>query len=147
MNFTPYMMFHGDCAQAFAFYAKVFGAKIVRELRFGQAPAGVPLPPNVAPDKIMHVCLERDGFRLMGGDAGRPCPEGGTPANSFVSIRVDSADEARRVAAELAEGGNFMMPPGETFFSRQFSMLVDRFGQHWMVDFPLAESELAALGR
>ncbi len=147
MKFTPYLMFHGDCAEAFAFYATVFRAKIVRELRFSQAPAGVPMPPNVNPDKIMHVCLEKDGFRLMGGDTSQPRPEGAAPPDNWISISVDSVEEGKRVAAELAEGGKIFMPPGETFFSRQFGMVEDRFGQHWMVDFARPESELASLGQ
>lgn len=147
MTFTPYVMFHGDCAEAFAFYAKVFGAKIVRQLKFSQAPAGVPMPPNVNPDKIMHVCLEKDGFRLMGGDTNQPRPEGATPPDYWISLAVESVDEAKRVATELAGGGKVFMPLGETFFSQQFGMVEDRFGQRWMVDFPRAEPLLASAGQ
>ncbi len=144
MKFTPYVMFYGDCAEAFAFYAKVLNAKIIRQLRFSQAPAGVPMPPNVDPDKIMHVALEKDGFWLMGGDMNQPRPEGAQPPVSWVSISVESVEEARRVATAMAEGGKFFMPLGETFFSRQFAMLVDRFGIHWMVDCSRTAEELDA---
>jgi PhnB protein len=147
MSFTPYIMFYGDCADAFSFYARVFGAKIVRQLRYSQAPAGVPMPPNFDPDKIMHVCLEKDGFRLMGGDMNQPRPEGAPRSDYWVSISVESVDEAKRVAAELAEGGKVFMPVGETFFSQQFGMVEDRFGQHWMVDFPRTEPLLAGAGQ
>jgi PhnB protein len=34
----------------------------------------------------------------------------------------------------LAEGGEVTMPIGETFWSPQFGMCVDRFGTPWMVD-------------
>jgi PhnB protein len=144
MKFSPYLMFYGNCADAFATYAKVFDAKILRQLRYSQAPAGTPMPPNVDPDKIMHVALEKDGFKLMGGDMNRPRPEEPQAPAFCVSISVESVEEARRVANELAEGGNFFMPLGETFFSRQFAMFVDRFGVHWMVDCPRSPSELDA---
>jgi PhnB protein len=146
MKFTPYVMFYGDCAEAFAFYAGVLDAKIVRELRFSQAPAGTPMPPNFDPDKIMHACLEKDGFRLMGGDMNQPRPEGAAPPVYWVSISVATVAEAQRVTAELSEGGQIFMPRGETFFSRQFAMFSDRFGMRWMVDCPRDERELAALG-
>jgi PhnB protein len=147
MKFTPYIMLHGDCAEAFAFYAKVLGAKIVLQLKFSQAPAGVPMPPNFDPDKIMHVCLEKDGFRLMGGDTNQPRPGGAAPPDYWISVSVESVDEAKRVASELAEGGKVFMPTGETFFSQQFGMVEDRFGQHWMIDFPRAEPQLAGAGQ
>ncbi|WP_374545625.1 VOC family protein [Rhodoblastus sp.] len=146
MKFTPYVMFYGDCAEAFAFYARVLDAKIIRQLRYSQAPAGVPMPPNVDPDKIMHACLEKDGFRLMAGDMNQPRPEGAPPPVYWVSISVASVEEARRVTDQLSDGGQIMMPLGETFFSRQFAMFGDRFGVKWMVDCPRSESELAALG-
>lgn len=146
MKFTPYVMFYGECEQAFAFYAEVLGAKIIRQLRYSQAPAGTPMPPGFDPEKIMHACLEKDGFRLMAGDMCQPRPEHAPPAVDRVSISVDSVEEAQRVTAALSEGGQIFMPPGETFFSRQFAMFSDRFGMRWMVDCPRSEAELAALG-
>jgi PhnB protein len=146
MKFTPYLMFYGNCAEAFAFYAKVLDAKIIRQLRFSQAPAGAPMPPNGDPDQIMHVALEKDGFRLMGGDMNQPRPEKAPPPPLCVSISVPTVAEAQRVAAELSQGGQIFMPPGETFFSQQFTMFTDRFGTRWMVDCPRSESELATLG-
>ena len=147
MKFTPYLMFYGDCAEAFAFYAKVLNAKIIRQLRFRQAPAGVPMPPNADPEKIMHACLEKGEFRIMGGDMNQPKPEAPLPPIYWVSISVASIAEARRVAAELSEGGRMMMPLSETFFSQQFAMLTDRFGINWMVDFPRAAQELDAMAK
>jgi PhnB protein len=146
MKFTPYVMFHGQCAEAFAFYARVLGAKIIRQLRFSQAPAGVPVPPGADPDAIMHACLEKDGFRLMGGDMSQDCGDAAKAPLFWVSISVDSVDEASRVAEELSDGGAIFMPPGETFFSQRFAMFQDRFGIRWMVDCSRAESELAAPG-
>lgn len=147
MKFTPYLMFYGNCAEAFAFYAKALDAKIVRQLRYSQAPAGVPMPPNVDPEKIMHVCLEKGQFRIMGGDMNHPKPEAPIPPIYWVSISVASVEDARRVATELSEGGRIMMPLAETFFSQQFAMLTDRFGINWMVDCPRAAPELDAMAK
>jgi len=46
---------------------------------------------------------------------------------------VDSTDEAERIHALLAEGGQIFMPMQETFFAHRFSMLRDRFGTSWMI--------------
>jgi PhnB protein len=145
MQFTPYVMFPGNCAEAFAFYAKVLDAKIIRQLRFSQAPAGTPMPPNYDPDKIMHASLEKDGFLLMGGDMSKDCGAGAQASAFWVSIGVDSVEEAKRIAAAMSEGGKIFMPPGETFFSRQFAMFSDRFGMNWMVNCARAAKEIDAI--
>lgn len=49
------------------------------------------------------------------------------------SLGVGSTDEAERIHALLAEGGQIFMPMAETFFAFRFSMLRDRFGTSWMI--------------
>jgi PhnB protein len=143
MQFTPYLTFRGNCAEAFAHYEKVFGAKIVAMFHYAQAPAGMPVAPGYE-NKVMHACLEKDGFRLMASDNEQGCGPGGEARNLTVQISIGSVDEAKRVIAELAEGGQMFMSPGETFWSRQFAMFSDRFGGSWMVDCPRTPEELAS---
>ena len=45
----------------------------------------------------------------------------------------DSPEEAERVYAALAEGGQIGMPLQETFFATRFGQLRDRFGINWMI--------------
>jgi PhnB protein len=51
-----------------------------------------------------------------------------------VNIVTDSAEEAERVFAALAEGGSVQMPIGETFWAVRFGALTDRFGKGWLVN-------------
>ena len=61
-------------------------------------------------------------------------PERFQPMRSvYLSLSVDSSQEAERVHALLAEGGEIFMPMEETFFAFRFSMLRDRFGTSWMI--------------
>ena len=61
-------------------------------------------------------------------------PERFQPMRSaYLSLSLDSSEEAERVHALLAEGGEIFMPMGETFFAHRFSMLRDRFGTSWML--------------
>ncbi|MDI9848362.1 VOC family protein [Rhodoblastus sp. 17X3] len=144
MQFTPYLMFPGNCAEAFAHYEKALGAKIVAMFPYAQAPAGTPIAPG-AEKKVMHACLEKDGFRLMASDMAQDCgPDSGQTRNVTVHISVADVEEAKRIIATLAEGGQMFMPPGETFWSRYYAMFADRFGGSWMVDCPRAPEELAA---
>jgi PhnB protein len=51
-----------------------------------------------------------------------------------VSVQVDEPARAERIFRELGEGGTVQMPMGETFWTRRFGMLIDRFGIPWMVN-------------
>ena len=50
-----------------------------------------------------------------------------------LTINASSDGEADRLFAALGNGGQVMMPLGETFFATRFGMLTDKFGVNWMV--------------
>jgi PhnB protein len=53
--------------------------------------------------------------------------------SAYLSLSVDSSEEAERIYAALAEGGEVFMKIGETFFAFRFGQLRDKFGINWMV--------------
>jgi PhnB protein len=131
MQINPYLMFHGDCKEAFEFYAKCLGGKIEAMLPH----AGTPAEPHVAPewrDKIMHARLAVGDAVLMASDA--PPGHQEKPQGFSVSVQIADPAEAERVFHALAEGGTVRMPIAETFWAHRFGMLVDRFGIPWMVN-------------
>lgn len=145
MQFIPYLNFDGNCAEAFAFYAKVLGGTIVYQGTFGEMPPqpGMPPLPELARGRVMHVHLQAGAQSLMGSDAMPAMPgqdpgacAGGyqKPQGLWVSIQVETPAEGRRVFDALAEGGQVAMPFAETFFSPGFGMAVDRFGTPWMIN-------------
>jgi PhnB protein len=138
MQFTPYLNFDGDCAEAFRFYAEAMGAEIVMMQTHGQSPMAGKAPPEWN-DRVLHARLVlRDGV-LMGSDAP---PQYFQPAQGLsVSFQASDAAEAERVFAALAEGGNVSMPIGETFWAERFGMVTDRFGTPWMVNFEKGEAK------
>ena len=61
-------------------------------------------------------------------------PERFQPMRSaYLSLSLDSIDDAERIHALLADGGQIFMPMQETFFAHRFSMLRDKFGTSWMI--------------
>lgn len=50
-----------------------------------------------------------------------------------LSLSVADPAEAERRFAALADGGQVLMPLGETFFATRFGMVADHFGVPWMV--------------
>jgi PhnB protein len=140
MQFTPYLNFDGNCAEAFAFYAKLFGGTIDYQGTFGEMPSSQDMPPipESAKDRIMHVHLKIREQSLMGSDSmpGADASCGGyqAPQGLWVSIHAADVAEGRRVFDALAQGGQIVMPFGATFWSPGFGMTRDRFGTPWMVN-------------
>ncbi len=56
-----------------------------------------------------------------------------------VALSIETPDEAERIFAGLADGGQVMHALRETFFAHRFGMLVDRFGIPWIVNCEKAE--------
>ena len=144
MQFVPYLNFDGQCAEAMAFYAQLFGGQIVHQSSFGEAPAdaGMPPLPEAARHRIMHAQLQVGTQSLMASDS-LPAMEGQTepgcggyqkPQGLWISIGVADAVEGQRVFAALAQGGQINMPFAPTFWSPGFGMVTDRFGTPWMVN-------------
>ena len=69
MEFSPYLMFDGDCAEAFKFYEQVLGGKIQTMMPFAGSPAAEHAPPEWG-DKILHATLTFEGGQyIMASDA------------------------------------------------------------------------------
>jgi PhnB protein len=68
----------------------------------------------------------------MGSDAPARSPESGMQGCSL-TLGVDTAEEAERVFAALANGGKVTMALAPSFFAQRFGMLTDQFGVNWMV--------------
>jgi PhnB protein len=131
MEITAYLNFNGQCREAFAFYEKVLGGKIVATMTHGETP----MKDHVAPDwhdKIMHCRLEVGNQALMGSDApaGMFKPAQGTS----IALTVPTLTEAERVFKGLSENGTIEMPLQATFWSAGFGSVVDQFGTPWMVN-------------
>jgi PhnB protein len=130
MKLHTYLNYGGNCEQAFRFYEQHLGGKITFMMTHGEQPD----PHNVPADwrkAILHARIMIGETELMAADVP---PERFKPMRSaYLSLTVASIDEAERVHALLADGGEIFMPMQETFFAFRFSMLRDRFGTSWMI--------------
>jgi PhnB protein len=131
MQLQPYLMFNGQCKEAFQFYERVLGGKIEMMTTFGDAPPGAGGTPE-SRDLIMHVRLVVGDAVLMGSDSPPQYYE--KPQGISVSISVKDVSEGERIFNALAEGGKVNMQFSKTFWSPGFGMAVDRFGTPWMVN-------------
>lgn len=129
MPFHPYLFFSGNCREAFTRYHEIFGGDLSL-LPMADAPSDQAVPPEQA-ELIMHAALSFGDNLLMASDD--PTGDGGPVKGMSVNYTVDDGAEAERVFGLLADGGEVTMPIGETFWSPNFGMCVDRFGTPWMV--------------
>lgn len=127
MKLDIYVNYPGTCREAFAFYEQHLGAKLLFTMAHGDAPESR-LPPDWA-GKVLHAQLELGGMVVRGADI----PNAEPMRSAYLTLVVDSAEEAERVYALLSEGGQVFMKMEETFFASRFAMLRDRFGTSWML--------------
>ncbi len=64
MQLNPYLIFNGDCAEAFKFYEQALGAKIEALMTFAGSPAAEHVPAEFA-DKVLHATMKIDGQTIM----------------------------------------------------------------------------------
>jgi PhnB protein len=132
MTLNPYLIFDGNCEEAFRRYEQVLGGHLAMLLPFGDSP-GCEDMPDAWRSKIMHARLDFGGQQLMASDRHPGFPYDGIKG-SHIALTFDDVATAERVFHALAEGGTTQMPFGEAFWVERFGMLVDRFGAAWMIN-------------
>lgn len=130
MQLVSYLNFNGNCREAFDFYQKALGGETVAMIPY--ADMGIPDMDEAMKSLIVHARLVIGNQTLMGSDVTDQVQS--LPAPVQVSVQVDSVEEAERIFAALAEGGNVMMPIEEQSWAARFGFLQDRFGIPWMVN-------------
>lgn len=131
MRMNPYLTFPGTCAEAFEFYAEVFGGEVSFVQRVADSPMAGDFPPE-AQDRIMHARVSIGDGLLMGSDN---IMGGGTEVKGIqIQTAFDDLDKAARVFARLAKNGDVELAFAPTFFAAGFGMCRDRFGIPWMVN-------------
>lgn len=134
MKMTTYLNYGGNCAEAFRFYEEHLGGKIVFSMTYGEMPKepgqGGGIPPGYE-KAILHARLDIADTAVLASDIP---PDRFQPMRSvYLCLSVDSNEEAERIYALLADGGEVYMPMAETFFAHRFGQLRDRFGTSWMI--------------
>ncbi len=131
MRLSPYLFFDGNCIEAFHWYAKLLDGKVAYVQTFGETPEGFPRPEG-KDDQVMHAQVHFGDQILMGCD--NPMDKYTEPSGIFVALGFDSTERASEVYEALSEGGQVRMPFGETFWSKGFGLVTDRFGITWVVN-------------
>ena len=110
MKMNTYVNFAGNCAQAFRYYEKHLGARTGMMMTHEQ----LPVPGRLGPEwknKVLHARIEIAGTELAAADI----PNAEPMRSAYLTLSVDSDQEAERIFGALSDGGRVLMPMEETF--------------------------------
>lgn len=129
MRLNTYINFNGQCQEALDYYQKHLGAKTQSVMKWSQMPDAEKHTPPGQADKVLHCRFTVGDTFLMAADV----PQAEPMRSAYLSLNVDSNEEAERIYAALADGGSVLMAMNETFFAHRFGQVRDRFGINWMI--------------
>lgn len=140
MELEPYLMFNGNCEEAFTFYKSVLGGDFTSFIRYNEMVEGN-LMPEEEQDKILFIALPvGEGARLMGNDTTEELPVQ-RGQNMALSISLDSLEEdkVKLIFEQLSEGGEVLMPFQKTYWADWYGMCRDKFGVQWRINYRVTE--------
>lgn len=133
MAINIYMNFNGNCREAVEFYAEVFGTEKPKIMTFGEAP---PNPEYTLPEEakhlVMHTFLIIADSKVMFSDVfpGSPYVVGN---NISITVVSKNQDDIIAFFNKLKVGGHVSMELQETFWSKCYGSLKDKFGIEWQL--------------
>lgn len=135
MAIGVYLNFNGNCLEAVEFYAETFGLEKPKIMTFGDVPSdpSFPLTDDVK-KMVMNTSLTINGSTIMFSDTPPYMPF--TLGNN-ISLVFNSSnlDEIKHVFNKLKDGGSVTMELQETFWSKCYGFLVDKFGVGWQLNY------------
>ncbi len=133
MSVYAYINFDGNCREAVEFYAQVFDTEAPEIMTYGDAPPDPEFPiPDEHKHLVLHTGLDIFGTTVMFSDLlpSEPLVKG---TNISLAIMMQNIDDIEPLFDELKEGGSVEMELQETFFSKCYGSLKDKFGIIWQI--------------
>jgi PhnB protein len=132
MGVQVYLNFNGNCKEAVEYYAKVFGTEEPRIMTFGDMPpgAGAPITEEMK-SLVLHAEIVLNSSVIMFSDT-MPGMQYVVGNNVNLIYNSESVEVIKSYFNKLAEEGTITMELDETFWSKCYGMLTDKYGVNWM---------------
>ena len=132
MKVSPYLSFNGNCEEAIKFYEKAFNTKATYCQYKDTPPTEKYQPPPGTENFVMHGSLNVGNGTIMFADS---TPDRRMNFGNAITICVELAniESIKETFEALKQGGQVSMDPQETFWSKCFCSLEDKFGVNWMI--------------
>lgn len=127
-----YLTFNGNCREAMTFYQDCLGGELILET-MGDSPMGVRIPCHFK-SLVVQATLACGDWVIVGSDM---ASEKGLKIGNSVAMMLhcDSKEEARQVYRKLSMDGQATHPLEETHWGDFLGNLVDKFGNHWLIQY------------
>ncbi|MDR0471805.1 MAG: VOC family protein [Nitrososphaerota archaeon] len=132
MKVSPHLTFNGNCEEAIRVYEKAFNAKATYYQYKDTPPTEAYQPAPGTENLVMHGTINIGSGAIMFADS---TPDRRTNFGNGITVCVELANtESIKAAFEvLKQGGQVSVEPQETFWSKCFCALEDKFGVNWMI--------------
>ncbi|WP_193162374.1 YciI family protein [Microbulbifer hainanensis] len=130
-NISTLICFNGRCAEAMQFYADVLGGEIEMMMTYRESPMAGDVEEGWR-EKVLHGRIAIGKLKLMGCDVEPERYQ--KPQGFYVQVSYPDVERTRTAFNDLADLGTIDMPFSETFWSKGFGLVTDRFGIAWMVN-------------
>lgn len=133
MAIHPYINFQGNARAAVEYYADVFSTDSPKFMLYGDMPPDPGFPMDDATkNMVMHTSLMISGSMVMFSDMppGMPFTAGNNISLTVVSTDVD---EIKKLYDRLKDGGEVQMELQETFWSKCYGFVTDKYGIGWQL--------------
>ncbi len=135
MSFSVFINFSGNCREALAFYADVFGQKMPKIMVYKDAPPDPSFKlPDETKDWVMYAALNIQGTEVMFSDV-PPGVELVSGNNISPIVSSSNMNELKTLFDKLKKGGIVDMELQETFWTKLYGMVTDKFGIIWQLNF------------
>lgn len=135
MSVKAYLNFNGNCREAVEFYAKVFGTEKPEIMLFGDMPASDTFPvTGESKDLVLHAEVKIKGSTVMFSDI---LPGMKLTVGDNITLMFSSSDmeEIKQIFNKLKAEGSVTMELQETFWSKCYGALTDKFGIGWQLNY------------
>ncbi len=133
MSVHAYINFDGNCSEAVEFYRQVFGTETPEVMTYGDAPPDPEFPvQDEHKHLVLHTSLDIFGTTVMFSDLlpGELLVKGNSIS---LAIMMHKIDDVKLVFDKLKEGGSIEMDLQETFFSKLYGSIKDKYGIIWHI--------------
>ena len=136
MAVQVYFNFNGNCKEAVEYYAKIFETDEPKIMQFGDMPGDPGFPMTDEMKKlVLHAEITINDSVLMFSDT-LPGMEFIVGNNINLIFNGKSEGEIKTLFNKLAEDGTITMELQETFWSKCYGTLADKYGVNWMFSLP-----------
>jgi PhnB protein len=135
MPVQVYLNFNGNCREAVEFYSKVFQTEQPQIMTFGDSPSDPQFPMTDEIKKlIMHTFLMIEGSKVMFSDVPPDMPfiQGN---NISLILGSNNIEKLKSMFHQLKEGGTVQMDLQETFWSKCYGFVTDKYGIGWQFNY------------